>query len=551
MADTLPSNVGGAAVMDGFTNLSIIRQVGLMIGLAASVAIGFGVVLWSQEPDYRPLYADMSNLDAVSVSSMLAQQNIRYKMDMEKGVLMVESGKVHDARLALASAGLPSGSGIGYELLDKDTKLGTSQFMEQARYHRSIEGELAKTISNIDSVRTARVHLAIPRRTVFVGDNREPSASVFVDLYPGRSLEKHQIASVVHLVASSIPQLNSKKVTVIDQKGRLLSDSGGDSDIAVAAKNLEYHRALEDKYRDRVINILTPILGVDRFNVQVSAEVDFTQMEQTAESYNPDLPALRSEQVLKEEQAAGAGAMGVPGALSNQPPVDGAAPEVAAGETAEATGDSASNSRSQATRNYELDRTISYTKHQVGGVQKLSVAVVVDDKVEKGSSGGEVNRTPLTADEIERLTILVKDAIGFNATRGDSVTVLNQPFVFEEETFEVVEKAFYENDWFWDVTKTGLGWFLLLILILGVLRPILKGLAASAGDVTMPDEVDEIEIAPELDMDEMVTISGGPESLLPGPEEGYEEQLSAVKGMVAEDPRRVAQVIKTWIGNEQ
>lgn len=233
-SNELDTNPGtGLAVLDGFGNLSIVRQIGLMVGLAASVAIGFGIILWSQEPDFRPLFTEVSHLDAMEISNILTQEGIQYKIDTSNGAVLVEASRIHDARLKLAAAGLPASPGVGYELLDQESKLGTSQFMERARYHRSIEGELAKTISNINTVRNARVHLAIPKRSVFVGDSRLPSASVFVDLYPGQTLEKYRVAAIVHMVASSIPELSSKRVTVIDQKGNLLSETDSTSDIAL------------------------------------------------------------------------------------------------------------------------------------------------------------------------------------------------------------------------------------------------------------------------------------------------------------------------------
>lgn len=542
------------AAFDGFNSLSLLRQIGIMIGFAASVAIGIWVVLWSQEPSYKPLYNEVSNLDAIQISEILTQEDIAYKIDTEKGVLMVDSSRVHDARLALAAAGLPNSPGVGYELLDKDSKLGTSQFMERARYHRSLEGELSKTIMSLNPVRGARVHLAIPRQTVFVGDGREPSASVFVDLYPGRSLEKHQVAAIVNLVASSIPELSEKKVTVIDHKGNLLSDTDQDSDIGMASKQLDYTKSIEKKYIERVNRILEPIIGREHFRVEVSTDVDFTKSEKTAESYNPDLPSLRSEQVMKEKFGAGANGFGIPGALSNQPPGAASVPEVATGAEGEnAEKIDSSNNRTQATRNYELDKTISYTKHQFGVIRKLSVAVVVDDKVAKVVEGGESKevRSPLNANEIERLTVLVKEAVGYNAIRGDSVTVINQPFIDESVEMEIPEKPFYENPLIEKWGGSAIAVLFLLVMLLGVMRPLLKSLAASSTDLSLPDEIEDIQMAPEDDeLAEMVTLSGGPESLLPGPEEGYEEQISAVKGMIAEDPRRVAQVIKTWLNNE-
>ena len=401
-----------SAVLEGFSSLSIIRQVGLMIGLAASVAVGMAVVLWSKEPAFRPLYTDISNLEANQVADILQTEGIKFDIDTHSGILMVEADKIHKARLKLASSGFPTGNGIGYELLDKDQGFGTSQFLEKARYHRSLEGELSKTIASISTVRGARVHLAIPKKTVFVGDNRKPSASVLVDLYPGRALEKGQVASIVHLVASSIPQMSVKQVTVVDQQGTLLSENDQEDDIRLAARNLDFTRKIEQIYLGRVNSILEPILGMDRFKVELTADLDFTRLEQTSETFNPDLPALRSEQVLDEIQGDGAGASGIPGALSNQPPGAASVPEQANNDPT-AGDDSMSgangNRRNQATRNYELDRTISHTQHQMGRLRRLSVAVVVDGfpSPAGGAEGGDGQEAqawaPIPPQELARM----------------------------------------------------------------------------------------------------------------------------------------------------
>ncbi|HAU13915.1 MAG TPA: flagellar M-ring protein FliF, partial [Gammaproteobacteria bacterium] len=314
MADDKTNESGGFAVLEGMGGLGVIKQIGLMIGLAISISLGLWVVLMSQEPDFRPLYTDISHLEAGQVADILQRENIRFKVDTTSGMLLVESDKIHQARMKLAAEGFPAGNTLGYELLDKEQGFGTSQFMEKTRYYRSIEGELARTISSMNRVRGARVHLAIPKRSVFVNDRRKPSASVFVELYPNQSLERMQVASIVHLVASSIPELEDKHVTVVDQRGQLLSETDADADIAVAAKQLDYAKSLEQKYIERIEGILDPIVGNDGFKVQVSADIDFSQTEQTSEFFSPDLPAVRSEQTLSEVVGAGGASAGIPGA---------------------------------------------------------------------------------------------------------------------------------------------------------------------------------------------------------------------------------------------
>ncbi|MBA53308.1 MAG: flagellar M-ring protein FliF [Pseudomonadales bacterium] len=548
------------AVLEGLGGLSVIKQIGLMLGLAISISLGMWIVLMSQEPDFRPLYTDISHLEAGQVADILQRENIRFKVDTSSGMILVESDKIHQARMKLASEGFPAGNTLGYELLDKEQGLGTSQFMEKTRYYRSIEGELARTISSMNRVRGARVHLAIPKRSVFVNDRRKPSASVFVELYPNQSLERMQVASIVHLVASSIPELEDKHVTVVDQRGQLLSETDSDQDIALAAKQLDYAKTLEQKYMDRIEAILDPLVGREGFKVQVSADLDFSQTEQTSEFFSPDLPAVRSEQTLSEVVGAEGANAGIPGALSNQPPGAVTVPEQA-GAGAEGEGAAAAgNVRKQATRNFELDRTISHTRHQVGVVKRLTVAVVLDNILvppAQGSNTKEPQSVPLTEAELDRIRILVKDAIGFSAARGDSVSVVNQPFrkYVPQELAEIPPTPLWEQPWFWDLVKRGAGFLLVIFLIFGVLRPILKKLADSGRDdslAALESQLGEGLLAGAGGQGETpdVTLTGGSNPLLPGPDASYDQHLDAVKSMVADDPRRVAQVVKTWIANE-
>ncbi|MGY2290211.1 flagellar basal-body MS-ring/collar protein FliF [Pseudomonas sp. SDO528_S397] len=571
----------GLSFLENLSEMTMLRQVGLLVGLAASVAIGFAVVLWSQQPDYRPLYGSLSGMDAKQIMETLAAADIPYTVEPNSGALLVKADDVARARMKLAAAGVtPSDGNVGFEILDKDQGLGTSQFMEATRYRRGLEGELARTISSLNNVKGARVHLAIPKSSVFVRDERKPSASVLVELYAGRSLEPGQVLAIVNLVATSVPELNKSQITVVDQKGNLLSDQGENSALSMAGKQFDYSRRMESMLTQRVHNILQPVLGNDRYKAEVSADVDFSAVESTSEQFNPDQPALRSEQSTTEQRTASNGPQGVPGALSNQPPAPASAPQTTGGSAAAAgavqpgqplldangqqimdpaTGQPMlapypSDKRNQSTKNFELDRSISHTKQQQGRINRLSVSVVVDDQVKVNPANGETTRAPWSADELARFTRLVQDAVGFDASRGDSVSVINMPFSAERGEV-IADPSFYTQPWFWNIVKQVLGVLFILVLVFGVLRPVLnnvtgggkKQLALAGGDVELGGMGGlDGELA-----NDRVSL-GGPQSiLLPSPSEGYDAQLNAIKSLVAEDPGRVAQVVKEWINADE
>ncbi|KAA8713411.1 MULTISPECIES: flagellar basal-body MS-ring/collar protein FliF [Pseudomonas syringae group] len=591
-ADPVPARAGasdkkplfGLSFLENLSEMTMLRQVGLMVGLAASVAIGFAVVLWSQQPDYRPLYGSLAGLDSKQIMDTLTAANIVYTVEPNSGALLVKSDDVQRARIQLAQAGVvQNDANIGFEILDKDQGLGTSQFMEATRYRRGLEGELARTISALNNVKGARVHLAIPKSSVFVRDDRKPSASVLVELYAGRSLEPSQVLAIINLVATSVPELSKSQITVVDQKGTLLSDQAENSELTMAGKQFDYSRRMEGMLTQRVQNILQPILGNDRYKAEVSAVVDFSAVESTAESFNPDQPALRSEQSVNEQRSSSSSSGGVPGALSNQPPGPATAPQTAGGGAAGAAGPIAAgqplldangqqimdpatgqpalapfpaDKRVQSTKNFELDRSISHTKQQQGRLTRLSVAVVVDDMVKTNAANGEVSRAPWSATDLARFTRLVQDAVGFDASRGDSVSVINVPF--SSERAEVLpEASFYSQPWFWDIVKQAVGVIFILILVFGVLRPVLNNitngkskqqLAAFGGGDAELGGMGGLD--GELSNDRVSL--GGPQSiLLPSPTEGYDAQLNAIKSLVAEDPGRVAQVVKEWINTDE
>ena len=572
----------GLSFLENLSEMTMLRQVGLMVGLAASVAIGFAVVLWSQQPDYRPLYGSLAGMDSKQIMETLAAADIAYTVEPNSGALLVKADDVARARMKLAAAGVtPSDSNIGFEILDKDQGLGTSQFMEATRYRRGLEGELARTISSLNNVKGARVHLAIPKSSVFVRDERKPSASVLVELFAGRSLEPGQVLAIVNLVATSVPELSKSQITVVDQKGNLLSDQAENSALTMAGKQFDYSRRMEGMLTQRVQNILQPILGNDRYKAEVSANVDFSAVESTAESFNPDQPALRSEQSVNEQRSTSSGAQGVPGALSNQPPGPATAPQTtggAAGGAAAAiapgqplldangqqimdpaTGQPAlapypADKRVQSTKNFELDRSISHTKQQQGRLTRLSVAVVVDDQVKVNAANGETTRSPWSAEDLNRFTRLVQNAVGFDASRGDTVSVVNVPFSAERgET--IPDIPFYSQPWFWDIVKQAMGVIFILVLVFGVLRPVLNNITNGKSKQLAGFDDDMGGMGGMGGGDELsndrVSL-GGPQSiLLPSPTEGYDAQLNAIKSLVAEDPGRVAQVVKEWINTDE
>ncbi|MEH6649261.1 MAG: flagellar basal-body MS-ring/collar protein FliF [Motiliproteus sp.] len=544
------SAAGGLGAVAGFNRLGIFRQIGLMVGLAASVAIGFAVVLWSQEPDFRPLLSDLNSLDANEIIDSLQQSQIPYRIDGNSGALLVAADQIHQARLKLAADGLNNRNTVGFELLDQEQALGTSQFMETTRFRRGLEGELARTVSSLLAVKSARVHLAMPKQSVFVRDSRKPTASVFLELYAGRELNKVQVSSIANLVASSISRLDVRDVTVVDQKGRLLNSSDIDEEVGLAAKQLEYVRKVEERLNARVQGILEPVVGMGRFRAEVSADVDFTAVEQTDELFNPDLPSLRSEQTSSESRMTGDAAQGVPGALSNQPPGAAVAPEQGVGGVVGGIGVAGGDSsRRQATRNYELDRTISYTRHQQGRMRRLTVAVAVDDLARRDPASGEITRQPWNENDLKRLTLLVRDAVGYSAARGDSVNVINAPFAIPEPIDAMPELEIWEQSWFWDVAKQVGGVLFVLLIVFGVLRPILKNLseAAPVAEGGFGTELDGLDSG--LGDEPEISVSG--DSLLPGANDGYDRQMDAVRTLVAEDPGRVANVVKKWLADDE
>ncbi len=414
--------------IDAVAQSRAVRHFSKLIGLAGAIAIGMVVVLWSAEPNFAPLFDNMSGKDAAQAADALMSRDIEFRLDAASGTLMVDQSRLSEARLLLASQGLAGGSQAGMEMLQEEQGLGTSQFMETARYRHALEAELVRSVESIHAVEKARVHLAIPEQSIFIRNRTRPSASVVVKLHPGRSLNDGQVEAIVQMIASSIPMLESTEVKVVDQFGRLLTDDE-DKGMAQTTRQFDYTRRLEDSFVDRIINLLQPIIGQGNVNAQVAAQLDFSAVESTREAFDPERSVIRSEQIKEEENRSLSQALGIPGALSNQPPAAGTIePAAVAGVDTAINEDIPSNQNRSATRNYEVDRVISHTSNPVGGIQRLSVAVIIDDK-QVIADDGSISKTPYSDEEIARFVNLVQETIGYDANRGDSVSVINASFL--------------------------------------------------------------------------------------------------------------------------
>jgi flagellar M-ring protein FliF len=546
--------------MSGSFNL---RQLMLLLGIAAAVAAGVVVVLWWRGPNWSLLYANLGDSDAGSVVQALQTAGIEHRIE-DGGQIMVPAERVHDARLQLASQGLPQGKSSGLEMINKDPGFGVSQFMESARYQYALENELASTISSMQAVEATRIHLAIPQQSAFVHDRRPASASVLLQLRNGHRLETGQISAIVHLVASSIPELDADNVTVVDQQGHLLS-SPKNSEAAATAEQFEAAHAVEETYQQRIEQLISPLVGEGRVRAQVTVDLESGASEEAHEQYKPESAIVRSEQNSEEKSRGGANSGGVPGALTNQPPAGGsiaaAVPKPAAplpsgsnAKTAAAAADAAAtaaaaaaaagpeSTSTQSTKNYEIDRTLSYSHQPAGRVKRVTVAVLVDN-MHQISDDGKASDRPLTKPELDDMTRLVKDAVGFQEARGDSVNVVNQPFLpHVEETLKPEAIPLWQRPMIRDIARLVLGALVLVALALGVLRPLIKNISAGAIPHTAPALLPLTE-GPGAAPPQTPVIAA-----VPGVVQPYEQQLVQARTLVAQDPKRVAQVVKTWVG---
>lgn len=548
-----------------------LRPLLLLVGLAAAVAAGVGVTLWSQGPTYSVLYGSLNDEDAAAVTRALSGAGIEYRLDPGTGGLSVPAERLNDARFLLAEQGVTQSG--GFAGLAKEGGFGLSSFMEGARYQHALETELAKTISSLQQVAAARVHIASGRNSGFIRDRAAARASVFLQLKAGRSLTNEQVTSIVNLVGTSVPDIDPAQVTVVDQQGRLLSSPQGRGDLAMRDQQIETARQLEETYARRIEALIEPLVGTGRVRAEVSAQFDMTTLEEARESFNPAGAVVRSEQV-SEDRNASATASGVPGSTANQPApatvaaanTPATAPAPTTGTAANATGVSATTVASptsvQSTRNYEIDRTVAYVRQPGGQLKRLSVAVLVDNVQVQGRDG-KFTDAPLTREQIDRITALVKDAVGFDATRGDSVNVVNSPWRGDPRlpSGEMTSIPLWEQAWFLDAIKALAGLAALMVLIFTVIRPLTQRFTAFLpppppppapaedrfilGGSNLPVPVRTGDGADTA----LVVANGGSESTRRSTPTKYEEQVNLARSIVNEDPARVAQVVRKWAMN--
>ena len=525
--------------VSGFAAQPVTRQVSLLAGFAASIALAIGVVNWASTPSYEPVYGAMSPADNATAINVLQTSGIKYRMEPGTGLLEVPYDDVLQARMALASEGFPrNGGGIGFESLYEEQQMGLSSFMEQARYHRAVEAELSRTISAMDSVSGARVHLAIAKQSAFMRRGNEPSASVMVSLLPGVRLSERQLSGIIHLVASSIPNLDSDRVSVVDQQGKLLSSQGEDSDFGYTSEQFRLAQQFENSLNDRIMAILEPILGVGAVRAQVTADMDFTRVESTNEIYDPTT-VLRSEQTTQDITNRGAGAGQAPGALVAQPPQQGA---LAAAQDPAAPADNIPDREStKETRNYEVNKTISHTRRVPGTIQKLSVAVVVDYVLD---DNGE--RIALDQARIDQITALVREAIGFSAERGDTVQIINSPFIAPDPIEPIPEPGIFEQAWVWELGRGLLAALAVLALIFTVLRPMIRYSTSYTPPVPQTDLRLENAMAEATAASQPAALTG-PGDVAPPPKRNYQQSVAMARNTAVEQPVRAAYVVKNWI----
>lgn len=521
-------------------------QLGALLVVATALTLGVGLIIWAMRPDYVPIAGQGSRADSLQIIEMLNSSQVQYKLDPSTGIVLVPQDQAMQVQMSLAASGLSSDPvSVGLELLQQDSSLGTSHFTESARYQHALETELSRTISSMRNVESARVHLAMPKQSVFIRDREQASASIMIKPKPGRSIEDEQVDAVINLVASSIPYLESGQVTVVDQWGRLLST--GDSETAGATRDqYQYARKLEKLYADRIESLLSPIVGAGRVRAIVTADLDFSLNEQTQENYEPDAAQLRSEQLDTQISRNGAGdAGGIPGALTNQPPGNGT---VDPGEEA-AAANGVQSENSTSVRNFELDRTITHVRQVPGSVQRISAAVIIDDRMEINEEG-EAVRTPLTEVELAEYTRLAQEAVGFSEQRGDSVVVFNRAFKPVEEIVPIEPLPIWQQSWLWTMVRQVLTGLSVLLLVLLVLRPAVRKLVAvpdMSGQAALRAAEDEAQAA---DGEEGASTKGGSPASLEPPPVIYGDILNMARAMAAEDPKRVAKVVKDWVAEQ-
>ncbi len=527
------------------------RKILLAFGIAAVVAVMVAFWLWSQETKFKVLFSNYSDKDGGSIVTVLEQMNIPYKISDGGGAILVPAEQVHQVRLKLASMGLPKGGNVGFELLENQ-KFGVSQFVEQVNFQRALVGELERSIQAISVIENARVHLAIPKAAIFVRDQEKPTASVLIRLHAGRTLDERQVSAIIHLVASSVPNLPISNVAIVDQNGNLLSDmTQKKGPNYVDPSQIKYIEDLQRNIVMRVESIITPMLGAKNIHAQASAEVDFSSQEQAEEIFkpnkNPDAAVIRSLQSNESNLPAVSASGGVPGALSNQPPASGTAPisteplgQVAGVDSKVAPVGTSGNSQKNSTTNYEVDKTVRHTQKYSGGIKRLTVAVVVNDRQETDKEGKQTSR-PLTDDEKKQINDLARQAMGFSEARGDSLSVVNTSFA--PEKIEIIESIpVWKNTTYIELLKDGakllLGLVVLYMLYKRALKPMVAKLLAAPASAKLIG-MDTEPGGDPTGSDTVLAINHA--------QIAYQQDLDKARLLARDNPKLVAKVVTSWV----
>ncbi|MEM1174611.1 MAG: flagellar basal-body MS-ring/collar protein FliF [Pseudomonadota bacterium] len=517
------ANLGLSSVM----KIPAVRQIMLLVGVAGAVAAGLAVFLWSQNPTYTPIYTGGNPSEASEIASSLRAAGIDFKIDPKNGSVMVDGSRYMDASMRLGEQGISmSGSSMNFD----EGSFGRSAEVEKTLLQQNLEVELARTISNLGAVREARVHLAMPPQSAFLRNQRDASASVFLSTYNGRMLEASQAASITQMVATAVPNLASADVTIIDQFGRMLSTGNDMGNEALAASQLDYQLKLEDKLKRDIENILTPLVGFGKVRANVSADVDFSQREVASEVYDSANAAVISRQVSESNMGgANANPGGVPGATTNQPPETG-------GEVpTEGENVATRNTTSDRVENFEVPRTVTYEKPQPATIRRLSIAILVDDTPPASAEGEEAAPVGLTPERIQQFEQLARESVGFNEARGDTVVVTSATFRDIVEIEPVEPPPIWEKPIVRDIAKQVLGAAVVLAIVFGVVRPMLKNVVASHSESQALSAA--YPVAP-----------GMPQPAVAIPPPSFDEKVSAARNISGNDPARVAQVVKQWVG---
>lgn len=559
MDNALTLNAAGIAAPDtGFASrlvaLPAKSKLNLGLGMAALLAVVLSLVMWSNEGDYKVLYANLSDKDGGAIIAQLSQMNIPYRHSDGGAAILVPASKVHDARLKLASAGLPKASVGGFELMD-NARFGQTQFQERLTFQRGLEGELSRSIGSLAAVESARVHLALPAQNGFFREQQKPSASVVLTLHAGRTLDNGQVAGIVHLVSSSVPDMNPKAVSVLDQTGALISSPPeAGKQAGLDAQQLQYIAQIEQGYTKRIAELLEPVVGRENLRANVTADIDFSQTESTEEAFKPNQGAnaaaatVRSQQTTEQNGGSNSATVsGVPGAASNQPPVPATAPLSAASGAAAATAAAAvgPNSRREAVTNFEVDKTVRVTRNATGSIKRLNAAVVVNNRSVTDPKG-KTTQVPLSSEELDKLTALVQESIGFSKDRGDSVRVVNAPFKVEPVT--VVDVPLWKQPEVIDMLRAaavpaGLSLVAMLVFF-GMVRPAfnaaLAPLVPERGSNVNASVDDEVAM-PALPMSNALKALEGPAN---------SEHLDAARNLALQNPAAVAQIVRGWVNGQ-